>query len=94
MNNLHAARPDLRRRMAQIEEEATRTLKRYLAGARVVYLQGRAASCLRRRHGPSAQPSRRRPPASSPPAESSRWSSCACPSSSIASDRRRRAWRQ
>jgi len=45
MNNLHRElAPISDAAWTQIEEEASRTLKRYLAGRRVVDLQGRAAS--------------------------------------------------
>jgi hypothetical protein len=68
--------------------------KRYLAGRRVVDVQGPAGHALRRRHRPSADDRRARRGHSRPPARGeSRWSSCAFRSNWIASDRRRRARR-
>ena len=47
MNNLHRElAPISESAWAQIEEEASRTLKRYLAGRRVVDLQGPAGTAL------------------------------------------------
>ena len=56
MNNLHRElAPISDAAWAQIEEETSRTLKRYLAGRRVVDVQGPAGTgSLRRRHRPSA----------------------------------------
>ena len=57
MNNLHRElAPISDAAWAQIEEETKRTLKRYLAGRRVVDVQGPAGSdFFRGRHRPSAK---------------------------------------
>ena len=67
MNNLHRElAPISDAAWAQIEEEASRTLKRYLAGRRVVDVQGAGRHrAVRRRHRPPAHASRRRGRASS-----------------------------
>ena len=55
MNNLHRElAPISDAAWAQIEEETSRTLKRYLAGRRVVDVQGPAAPPFRGRHRPPA----------------------------------------
>ena len=56
MNNLHRElAPISDAAWAQIEEETSRTIKRYLAGRRVVDVHGAGGLCsLRRRHRPSA----------------------------------------
>ena len=87
MNNLHRElAPISDAAWAQIEEEASRTLKRYLAGRRVVDVHGPGGTALvGRRHRPPAARSRRPATASSRgSARSRRWSSCAFRSSSIA----------
>ena len=53
MNNLHRElAPISDSAWAQIEEETSRTLKRYLAGRRVVDLKGPAGTAFLRRHRP------------------------------------------
>ncbi len=86
MNNLHRElAPISDAAWAQIEEEASRTLKRYLAGRRVVDVQGPAGSMLSAvgtgHLRTIAAPATASLPAS---ARSSRWSNCACRSNSIA----------
>ena len=67
MNNLHRElAPISDAAWAQIEEETSRTLKRYLAGRRVVDVQGPGGiGAVRRRHRPPADDRRRRATASS-----------------------------
>ena len=68
MNNLHRElAPISDAAWAQIEEETSRTLKRYLAGRRVVDVQGPGRHRpLRRRHRPPADNRRSGETASSP----------------------------
>ena len=67
MNNLHRElAPISDAAWAQIEEEASRTFKRYLAGRRVVDVQAAGRNrAVGRRHRPSAEYHRRRRMASS-----------------------------
>ena len=67
MNNLHRElAPISDAAWAQIEEEASRTLKRYLAGRRVVDLHGPSGAALSAVGTGHLQKSRRRGTASSP----------------------------
>ena len=68
MNNLHRElAPISDAAWAQIEEETTRTLKRYLAGRRVVDVHGPGGhKPFRRRHRPSDERLRPRGTALSP----------------------------
>ena len=86
MNNLHRElAPISDMAWAQIEEEASRTLKRYLAGRRVVDVQGPAGTILSAVGTAICEISRRRGTASLPAsARSRRWSSCARRSNSTA----------
>ena len=63
VNNLHRGlAPISDEAWAQIEEEATRTLKVHLAGRRVVEIPGAQRNCLRRgRHGPLCKRYRKLP---------------------------------
>ena len=88
MNNLHRElAPISEAAWAQIEEEASRTLKRYLAGRRVVDVQGPAGVALAAvgtgHLRNLAAPGRRHHRA--PARGRSRWSNCAFRSNSIAS---------
>ena len=87
MNNLHRElAPISDAAWAQIEEEASRTLKRYLAARRVVDVQGPGGVALSAVGTGHLRKSRRRATASwRASARSSRWSNCACRSNSIAS---------
>ena len=65
MNNLHRElAPVSDAAWSQIEEEASRTLKRYLAGRRVVDVQGPAGAPSRRSEPATCATSRRREPIS------------------------------
>ncbi len=97
MNNLHRElAPISDSAWAQIEEETSRTLKRYLAGRRVVDLKGPAGTCaLCGRHRPPADNRRtgerhRREPARG---EGASRATCSVRTGSQ-SDRRRRSWRE
>jgi len=88
MNNLHRElAPISDAAWSEIEEETSRTIKRYLAGRRVVDVQGPSGMALSAiGNRPFAQchsPRRRNRCANS--VRSSRWSNCAFPSNSIAS---------
>ena len=87
MNNLHRElAPISDAAWAQIEEETTRTLKRYLAGRRVVDVEGPAASAFPRSGPAILRPSRRQARAClRDSARSSPWSRSGSPSTSIAS---------
>ena len=80
MNNLHRElAPISDEAWAQIEQETARTLKRYLAGRRVVDVNGPRAWQLSAVGTGHRRPSTRRPMASWPgSARCSRWSSCGC----------------
>ena len=83
MNNLHRElAPISDMAWAEIEEEASRTLKRYLAGRRVVDVQGPGGSALSAVGTGHLRNIARRGTASSPAsAKSSLWWNCAFPSS-------------
>ena len=96
MNNLHRElAPISDSAWAQIEEETSRTLKRYLAGRRVVDLKGPAGTGFLRRHRPPEDNRRtgkrhRREPARG---ESVSRATCSVRTGSQ-SDRRCRSWRE
>ena len=81
MNNLHRElAPISDAAWAQIEEETKRTLKRYLAGRRVVDVEGPGGVGLSAIGTGHLSRSRRRARACSPgSARSSRWSNCSVP---------------
>ena len=97
MNNLHRElAPISDAAWAQIEEETSRTLKRYLAGRRVVDVRGPARHRpLRRRHRPSAHD---RGSGGRHPRQAARGEGAGRAAGAVRTgspgNRRRRAWRQ